>query len=466
LAGTDLQVSRYRGMGLISGRGALLGSRPEPLATALVDDDLVLIASGRNLLERALDVSQITELNQAGQPQLRQGLSGFATGAALAVASPAALHDWFGLPVLPAPAAGSGMAGAAIPPAGPVASLPSASPGRSGPSSEDGTAGGDAAAAGDDPPAEAAVPAATASEPPRSSASAEPREPTPSPALASPAGPALLAVLQPDGRQLRIRARLALPGVPHLEPLSPRLADDLLDGLHGSPVSLALVQNPSALAAVPLLRPLLQRSLALSPAPAAERDGSLAPLLAGTIQGPLLFSEGKPGWLLAARSDDPPDSALEPLLQREGLLEAPLTVEGHSLRVWTRLSLDGRPGRRDRAASPADQLQASLAGWREQRQSFAWWGQSLTELEPVSDGRSLEGLRRRLSALDSPTAPLQWSLDGGGARTLLRGWQPWRLLSALAGGGLDGPVRGLALAVEGRPEPSVLEMRARLDLGT
>ena len=86
LAGTDLQVSRYRGMGLISGRGALLGRQPLPLATALVDDDLLLIASGRGVLERALDVSQIDELNQGADPVLRQRLAGLGDGAALLVA--------------------------------------------------------------------------------------------------------------------------------------------------------------------------------------------------------------------------------------------------------------------------------------------------------------------------------------------------------------------------------------------
>lgn len=74
-----------------------------PLATALVDDDLVLIASGRGVLEQALDVSQIPELNQAGQASFQEGLRRLGTGAALLQASPEALERWLGLP-LPAPA--------------------------------------------------------------------------------------------------------------------------------------------------------------------------------------------------------------------------------------------------------------------------------------------------------------------------------------------------------------------------
>jgi hypothetical protein len=98
LAGTGLQISSYRGMGLISGRGALLGQEPQPLATALINDDLVLIASGRGVLEQALDVSQIDELNQAASAPLQQAVARLGTGVALLTARPAAMAPWLGLP--------------------------------------------------------------------------------------------------------------------------------------------------------------------------------------------------------------------------------------------------------------------------------------------------------------------------------------------------------------------------------
>ena len=384
LAGTDLQVSRYRGMGLISGRGALVGSRTVPLATALVDDDLVLIASGRNLLERALDVSQIGELNQAGQPQLRDGLASFSRGAALLVAAPEALRGWLGLPA-------------------------------------------------DAPIADDAV--------------------------------ALLAALQPEGRTLAVQARLALRQTPALKPLAQEPAAALLEGLGGAPASLALLQDPAALLQQPLLRPLLARSLGQSPPALVERQGPLPSLLAQTIHGPLLASQGQDGWLLASQEAEPQAGDLDPLLAQAGLLEAPLAVEGHSLRVWTRLLPPGAGGRRGERRGEGDQLQAPLAGWREARGPLAWWGQSLAQLEAPADGRDLQALRRRLQDLQAPVAPLRWALDGDGARALLRSWQPWRLLSALAGGGLDAPVQGLALALEGDGEAPVLQVRARLSLG-
>ena len=98
LAGTDLQISRYRGMGVISGKGALLGRDPQPLATALIDDDLLLLASGRGVLEQALDVSQIEAMHQLGDEDLNQRLHRLNTGAALVTASPRALQTWLGLP--------------------------------------------------------------------------------------------------------------------------------------------------------------------------------------------------------------------------------------------------------------------------------------------------------------------------------------------------------------------------------
>ena len=98
LAGTDLQISSYRGMGLISGRGALVGREPQPLATALIDDDLLLLASGRGALERALDVSQLQEQHQLADASLQQQVAGLGNGVALLTASPQALRQWFDLP--------------------------------------------------------------------------------------------------------------------------------------------------------------------------------------------------------------------------------------------------------------------------------------------------------------------------------------------------------------------------------
>ena len=103
LAGSDLQVSSYRGLGLISGRGALLGREVGPLATALIHDDLVLIASGRGVLEQALDVSQIDGLNLASTDSFRTGLQQLAEGVVLLRARPAALERWLGLPAAAAP---------------------------------------------------------------------------------------------------------------------------------------------------------------------------------------------------------------------------------------------------------------------------------------------------------------------------------------------------------------------------
>ncbi|QPN71044.1 DUF3352 domain-containing protein [Synechococcus sp. CBW1108] len=98
LAGTDLQISSYRGMGLISGRGALVGTKPVPIATALVNDDLVLIASGRGVLEQALDVSQIDELNQAASPSFQQALGRLGKGAVLLTAQSEVMGSWLGMP--------------------------------------------------------------------------------------------------------------------------------------------------------------------------------------------------------------------------------------------------------------------------------------------------------------------------------------------------------------------------------
>ncbi len=98
LAGTDLQISRYRGMGVISGRGALLGREPQPIATALIDGDFLLIASGLDVLEQSLDVSQLDALHQRGDQDLVDDLQRFGRGAALLTADPFAMKHWLGIP--------------------------------------------------------------------------------------------------------------------------------------------------------------------------------------------------------------------------------------------------------------------------------------------------------------------------------------------------------------------------------
>jgi len=377
LAGTDLQVSRYRGMGLISGRGAQLGRQPVPLATALVDDDLLLIASGRGVLEQALDVSQIDELNQGADPALRQRLAGLGDGAALLVARAPGLAEGLGISTDPT----------------------------------------------------AAV--------------------------------QLLASLRPEGPSLWLEACFERPGADSaatgvLEATATAVRQALVAAAPAATERLGLLQNPAALLADPLLRPLVERVAALVPG-----AGPLPPLLAAAADGPLVVAEAPAGWLMASPPDRPAPAALETPLAAAGLIPAPLEVEGRPVTVWTRL-VAGRGARPDREG--LDRLQAPLEGWRSDQDGQALWGRSLALLEAAGEGRGAQRRLRQLEALDLPEAPLQWALAAEPARSLLRDWLPWRRLSTLAGGPLDGPVRGLALAVQ--PGVDGLRLRARLDFGS
>ena len=151
---------------------------------------------------------------------------------------------------------------------------------------------------------------------------------------------------------------------------------------------------------------------------------------------------------------------MEAALAADGLIAAPLEVDGHPLLVWTRLQAG--PGRRD---GRSEQLQAPLLGWRWQRGDQVWWGESLDQLESL-DGLEKKGtgrLQGQLEALAVPEAALQWALDGPRARYVLATWRPWLRLTALAGGPLSEPVTGLALALHG--EPGVLAVESQLDFG-
>ncbi len=76
LAGADLSITNHRGLGVIS-------SDDQALASALPNDELVLLASSRGLLEEALDASQVESLHQASDPDLLAWLASGPRGIAL-----------------------------------------------------------------------------------------------------------------------------------------------------------------------------------------------------------------------------------------------------------------------------------------------------------------------------------------------------------------------------------------------
>jgi hypothetical protein len=393
LAGSGLQVSQYRGMGLISGRGGLVGRDPVPLATALVQDDLVLLASGRATLERALDVSQIAELNQEGLSPLRQGVERLGQGVALLVARSGAFGPWLGWPAL-ADAPGS-------------------------------------------------------------------------------AGPILVGTLQPQRQELVLRGLLQRsgsigepplapdrPGSPPSPPWaspaktpgdSPPAVPPLLQSLWGDPSTLALLRNPAALLSDPWLQPLVR----LITSPAA--GGPLPPLVAANDPGVLLVSNGPRGWLMGTSDQTPRPETLEAPLAAEGLIDAPLDLDGESVTVWTRLEASGGSG--GRSAGP-DQLRATVAGWRQESEGLAWWGDNLALLDGRPRGRGVQERQRQLDALDAPQAPLRWVLGPEAASALLPRWQPWTILSSVAGGPLAQGLQSLAIAIE--PDASGLRWTVRL----
>jgi len=271
----------------------------------------------------------------------------------------------------------------------------------------------------------------------------------------------LLVSLRPDGPSLWLEALVDRPGVgpfggavPEANSMAVRRA--LVAAAPAATERLGVLQNPAALLSDPLLRPLVERVAALVPG-----AGPLPPLLVAAADGPLVVAEAPAGWLMASPPDRPAPAALETPLAAAGLIPAPLEVEGRPVTVWTRL-VAGRGARSDREG--VDRLQAPLEGWRGDQDGQALWGRSLTLLEAAGDGRGAQRRERQLEALDLPAAPLQWALAAEPARSLLHDWLPWRRLSTLAGGPLDGPLRGLALAVE--PGADGLRLRARLEFGS
>jgi len=403
LAGTDLQISRYRGMGLISGRGALVGTKITPIATALIDDDLVLIASGRGVLEQALDVSQIDALNLASSDSFRRGVADLGRGMALLVARPPALAPWLGIPKDLGSEAGI---------TGLIASL-----------RPDG--------------ASLAVELAVA----RAAARLAP--------LAGADLAGNLAGDQPGD----------LAGEPTKEGPSDSAGEgasdpgaELLAHLRGEASSLALLNDPRQL--IGLLQPIWDRGLGAA-------SGPLPGLVMAADSGPLLWAEGRDGWLLGTAAGEPAPGDLEPALAAQGLIAAPLTLaDGRPSTVWTHLAAPA-PGRR--GAGDGRQLQAELVGVRAVDEDLAWWAHGLDRLQQQAESRRQPRARlKQLQAIERPAAA-RLAVDGPQARRMLQQWSSWRLLSGLAGAPLGDAVQGLSLALA--PGADGLQLMARLDLG-
>ena len=420
LAGTDLQISRYRGMGLISGRGALVGAKTTPIATALIDDDLVLIASGRGVLEQALDVSQIDALNLASSDAFRRGVADLGRGMALLVARPPALAPWLGIPKDLGSEAGITGLIASLRPDG--ASLA----------------------------VELAVARADLPSDPAADSGAE---------GASEPGAELVADVNSDiAAEIGVDTGVDLGGAAAKPPLAAppalnqEVGAELLAHLRGEASSLAFLNDPRQL--LGLLQPLWDRSLGAA-------SGPLPGLVMAADSGPLLWAEGRDGWLLGTAAWEPSPGDLEPALAAQGLIAAPLTLaDGRPSTVWTHLAVPA-PGRR--GAGDGRQLQAELVGVRAVDADLAWWAHGLERLQQQAESRRQPRARlKQLQAIDRPAAA-RLAVDGPQARRMLQQWSSWRLLSGLAGAPLGDAVQGLSLALA--PEVDGLRLMARLDLG-
>jgi hypothetical protein len=438
LAGNELQVSTYRGMGLISGRGALLGQNALPLATALIDDRLVLIASGRGVLEQALDVSQIDELNQAGDPRLATAVATLGQGVALVVARPDSFTPW--LAASPFVAAQQEVLGlvAALAPRGRTLDLNGRLELRH-------------------------APAALALTPtPDLLAGLQ----GPSDSLAMIQNPALLSAPAAPGTAASAAAIAVAQAIPEATASSPDSAGsdgDATESAAADGDGDTTIPSPEATSSVPadvpdvwseLVAPVLAQALATLP-------GVLPPLVVAQDPGPLLLSHSSRGWLLATAPDSPAIASISDVLAREGLIAAPLSRNGKTLQLWTQLTAGN-------SRSHPDQLDAAIAGARLDQRGVAWWSEGITALTGLLEGAAPPSERlAQLQGLEDQAAPLQWAMAAPSARALLARWDPWLLLTGLAGEPLAPTVQGLAVSLESDPAAAApaLRLHGRLELG-
>ena len=391
LAGTDLQISRYRGMGVISGRGALLGSESRPLATALIDDDLLLLASGRGVLEQALDSSQLSDQNQLLDPQLASAIARLGDGVALLTASSAVLEPWFGVPASITELDGLQGLVAGLRPQGAGLGL-------------------EAVLSFDRPLVEA---------------QANPE--------------AGLALLNSAGGPAQALATLSQPA---------RLLDasdqDPLIQLLGPLVRQQIFTEGTSLSE-------LSQSGKEPPRKEGHRTAghrTASPAAIFTLgDGPLLWLQQPSGWLLATEKGHPSLSAVDDALQDQGLVRAELPSDGEAIEVWTRLERTRRSGDQLEAQLGLAMEENTDTAWWGQNLAVLKQRQESKALQP-----RLNGLND-LKDPSGSSLSNQVVLAAVPARNQLQAWRPWTLIQTLAGGSLETSLQGAAIAIG--PDPAI-----------
>ena len=352
LAGMDLQISHYRGMGLISGRGAFLGSDLQPLATALIDDDLLLLASGRGVLEQALDASQFADQHQLGDPSLANSIATLGDGIALLTASPAALQTWFGLPARTQELDDLQGLVALLRPQG----------------------------------AQLGIEAQLSFLNPRIDAGQDPHESLS--ILNAARGPAeALAILSKPSRFLD-----ATNADPLVHWLSPHVKRLLFDSANSPEMASGSALSDSS-----------QKALL---------DKASAASIVALDDGPLLWLQQPRGWLLGTFKDHPELAAVDEALVHQGLARSELVSDGEDLAVWTRLERNGRSKEKLEAQLGLVMSEENDTVWwgqnltvMQQRQDAKSLDQRLVGLHALQDP-SGEGLPNALSLASQPARNL------------------------------------------------------------
>ena len=98
LTGTILSINKYKGIPLISSENYSQSNQKISLATALVSNNLLLIASDKKTLEKSLTISQFPTQNQFGQEKLGNSIKNLTPGLALITVSPKILESLFEIP--------------------------------------------------------------------------------------------------------------------------------------------------------------------------------------------------------------------------------------------------------------------------------------------------------------------------------------------------------------------------------
>nr|AUG32319.1 hypothetical protein PLO_322 [Paulinella longichromatophora] len=265
--------------------------------------------------------------------------------------------------------------------------------------------------------------------------------------------PKLVAALTPINHQSMINSLMINSFLYfHDEfPISLRMkGTNFLQNLGGDVKALALVNGPNLLNNPKLAQdyPWLIAFINILDDTIVDYGGPFLSSIIKTTAEPFLWADTSRGWLLGTGINDQNSIELRDSFKKQGLVETSLVVDDLPTNAWTRVKVNQKASKSNNRLVDDYDVEASLAGARQELDNSVWWGQNVQVLqERKVNPRGGLSILTQLESLDTDQSNYNIVLTAEPAQTTIAKWKPWAWLQRLSNQQLTSKVQGIAISV-------------------